>query len=290
MLHFPMPMIVGSPRSGTTLLRFLLDSHPDLAIPPETGFLLLGKQLEPSENLRNEFLFNITNYPLEAPGWADYQLAIEKFQIELDRIQPFSVAAGFRTFYRLYAENHGKLRWGDKTPSYCSHLQYLEELLPEARFIHIVRDGRDAAVSLRKRWFSPGHDIDVQAQFWQNHVTHAQNQGRLCRHYLELRFEDLINNAEHAMRRICSFIELEFHECMLNYYQRTPERLREHQARCRTDGTIIVTQEERIAQQMHTTRPLDSTRIGQWKTDLTLDEADRFKELAGTTLREYGYE
>jgi hypothetical protein len=65
-----MPIIVGSPRSGTTLLRFMLDSHPELAIPPETGFLVLGPKLRGrGDKLREKFFRGIINFPSKAPAW-----------------------------------------------------------------------------------------------------------------------------------------------------------------------------------------------------------------------------
>src|SRR5262249_51644891 len=109
-----MPFIVGSPRSGTTLLRFMLDSHPELAIPPETGFLLIGKELSGTgDDLREQFFQAITSYPPEAPGWADFHIPTEEFHARLGQLRPFTVADGFRLFYRMYAERFGKRRWGE---------------------------------------------------------------------------------------------------------------------------------------------------------------------------------
>jgi len=62
---------------------------------------------------------------------------------ELQKITPFHVDAAIRCFYRLYAAQLGKERWGDKTPSYGRHMRAIEQVLPEACFIHIIRDGRD---------------------------------------------------------------------------------------------------------------------------------------------------
>ena len=154
----------------------------------------------------------------------------------------------------------------------------------------MIRDGRDVAVSLRKRWFSPGYDIDTQAWFWQTNVTEARRQGRHCRHYTEVRYEDLINDTEQTIRQICSFIELDFHSNMLLYHEHTPHRLREHLARVRIDGSVIVSQEERFAQQAATTLPPDASRIGQWKIQLTTEDIHRFETVAGDTLRDCGYE
>jgi hypothetical protein len=285
-----MPIIVGSPRSGTTLLRFMLDSHPDLSIPPETGFLLLGEELGAGGECSWERFANaVTTYPPESPAWPDFGIPEDSFRRELGRLRPFSVAEGFRLFYRMYAERFGKPRYGDKTPTYCQHLQSLEHLLPEARFIHLVRDGRDVAVSLRRRWFSPGHDIAIQAQFWRSNVEAARLQGAGCRHYLELRYEDLLRNPEVILRRICSFLGLTYHPAMLVYHERTPKRLQEHRGRARADGSVVVTAEERLRQQELTTQPPDLSRIGVWQQSLTPEESRQFEELAGDLLRDLGY-
>jgi hypothetical protein len=285
-----MPIIVGSPRSGTTLLRFMLDSHPEVAIPPETGFLLLGEHLiGEGSDLRERFADAVTAFPPEAPSWPEFGIPAESFRRELAGLRPFSIAEGFRLFYRMYAARFGKPRYGDKTPGYSRHLRTIERLLPEARFVHLIRDGRDVAVSLRLRWFSPGHDVDTQARYWQENVLTARAQGAGCRHYLELRYEDLLRAPEAALRRVCAFLGLSYHPAMLRYHERTPERLREHGARARPDGTLLVTREERLRQQEMTTRPPDLSRIGAWRQSLSRDECLRFEELAGDLLRDLGY-
>ncbi|CAN5628641.1 sulfotransferase [soil metagenome] len=286
MSESPMPIVVGSPRSGTTLLRMMLDAHPDLAIPPETGFLLSGPDLVS----REEFLEAITHYPPEAPGWADFQIPEASFRDSVLRLEPFTVADGFRLFYRLYAHRFNKSRYGDKTPGYTAHLARIESVLPEARFVHIIRDGRDAAVSLRRCWFSPGHDIETQARFWRTQVFAAREQGCTCRHYLEVRYEDLLHNMEAELRRVCTFIELEFHPAMLRYHERAPDRLQEHLARRRTDGTLVVSQADRHRQQIATTQVPDHSRIQSWKQALSPAEAFRFEAIAGDMLDTYGYE
>src|SRR6476659_10763175 len=103
-LPYPMPIIVGAPRSGTTLLRLMLDAHSELAIPPETGFLTLGETLTGrGDKLRRNFFEAVVNYPLPSPSWPDFEIPEETFREALNRISPFTIAEGYRTFYRLYA-------------------------------------------------------------------------------------------------------------------------------------------------------------------------------------------
>jgi hypothetical protein len=199
------------------------------------------------------------------------------------------VAEGFRTFYRMYAARFGKRRFGDKTPMYGRHLKPIEELLPEARFIHLIRDGRDVAVSLREQWFSPGRDIEVQARYWRDHVLETRAQGAACRHYLEVRLEELVDNAEAVLRRICDFCELPFHPAMLNHHDRAATRLAEHAARVRTDGSVVVSHENRLRQQAASQKPPDPARIGIWQERLSQAECRQFEAIAGDLLAELGY-
>lgn len=284
----PMPIIVGSPRSGTTLLRLMLDAHPEMAIPPETGFLAANKDAKVGNNLE-KFFQMVTSYPPDQPSWGDFQISKDKFYSELKKLNPFTVADGFRLFYKMYADRFGKSRWGDKTPLYARHLEYLQELLPEAHFIHIIRDGRDSAVSLRKCWFSPGYDIETQASFWRDNVLTARTQEKKCRHYFEVRYEDLVNEPYNALKRICLFLDLGFDNKMLEYYKYAPERIEEHQGRYRDNGEIILSKEDRLKQQKSSTLPLKKEKIGEWKNLLSQKENERFKQIAGDLLIELGY-
>ena len=228
----PMPIIVGAPRSGTTLLRFMLDSHPELAIPPETGFLTLGPTLRGrGDRLRDRFFRAIVNYPEPLTSWPDFEIPEEAFRAALDEINPFTLSEGYRAFYRLYADRFGKPRSGDKTPIYCLSLDAIRLVLTEARFIHIIRDGRDAALSLRQMWFSPGREIETQAAFWRKHVLAGRRAGLGRPDYLEVRYEDLILNTRETLERICAHVCLSYDDAMLSYYTRSAARLREHKGR-----------------------------------------------------------
>ncbi len=286
-----MPIIVGAPRSGTTLLRFMLDSHPQVAIPPETGFLAHRYQFKSEgNNLRREFFETITNYPPEMPGWVDFQIPADNFWYSLTQIQPFTVTEGYRTFYRLYATRFNKPRWGDKTPTYCLHLQKIEAVLPEAHFIHIIRDGRDVALSLRQYWFSPGDDMKTLAAHWCNCVLNGRQQGANCRHYLEVRYEALIQEPRLILKEICAFLNLPYTTAMESYYERTLHRLSEHKSRFKADGSLVVSHEQRLQQQHLTTQPPDPSRIFGWKKAMPLAERLEFEAVAAELLANLGYE
>jgi hypothetical protein len=287
----PMPFVVGCGRSGTTLLRLMLDAHPALAIPPETGFFAGAAELSScrGSGLCEAFFEQLTHYPPQAPAWNDFGIDQEVFRSTLARIEPFTLAEGYRAFYRLYAHAKGKPRCGDKTPLHCLYMRGIANLLPEAHFIHLIRDGRDVALSLRQTWFSPGDDIETQAAHWQQWVVSGREQGKQCPHYLEVHYENLVRDPRTILRRICQFIDLRFDSCMLDYHRNALQRLGEHGDRYDVDGRLVVSQPRRLVNQRKTTEPPDVTRAYAWKSVMAASEVQRFENIAGNALREFGY-
>lgn len=159
-MHPPMPIVVGVPRSGTTLLRMMIDAHSVIAIPPETGFLPSLADLDPEQDASRTALDIIT----ALHTWPDFGMDAVALRETLDRLSPITPADAARTFYRTYAARFKKHRWGDKTPTYGSSIDRIAALLPEARFIHIIRDGRDVMVSVRGLWFRPGDTVEACAK------------------------------------------------------------------------------------------------------------------------------
>ena len=107
------------------------------------------------------------------------------------------------------ARGEGKTRWGDKTPYYVTHLPKLLEWFPDAQFIHLIRDGRDVALSL----FGRQHDFYVYntyfaAEYWESYVEkgHALGKQLPANQYMELRYVDLLSHPKDNMRRICDFL------------------------------------------------------------------------------------
>ena len=227
--EFPAPFVVGVGRSGTTLLRMMLDSHPELAIPPETHFL--NPLIQASGRLR----FNARTATREIVHderrrWNDFGLTEDDLLVSMQAVERFNTADAMRAFYRAYAEKHGKLRWGDKTPDYIRKMRKLQKTLPEARFIHVIRDGRDAGLSQNARIIKRGKDpvpAREMARRWRKRIVKSRVDAEEVEHYLEIRYEDLVADTENALRRVCEHIELDFDPAMLTYYERAEERLQE---------------------------------------------------------------
>lgn len=281
----PAPFIVGAPRSGTTLLRLMLDAHPALAMPPETGFLPAVLALR-SRAGPEAFLSLVTGFET----WPDFGLEVRDLGTALRDLTPFSLADAVRAFYRLYARRFGKRLWGDKTPDYGLHLPAIQSLLPEARFIHLIRDGRDVALSLRPLWFAPSRRMQDLARHWVQRVSTTRALGRGSPPYLEVRFEDLVRRPADQLALLCRFLDLDYDPAMLRYHERASTRLDEHQERRHADGTARLTRAERRSQQWRTQLPPDLSRIACHRSEMTPKERRAFEGVAGGLLRELGYE
>jgi hypothetical protein len=286
----PAPFIVGSPRSGTTLLRLMLDSHPLVAIPPETGFLprAIRSTHGSNERRRRHFEETLVNYPAAAPGWADFGISPDALASALQSSERFRVDDALRSFYRIYAARFGKSRWGDKTPGYGRSMRLIRRTLPEARFIHVIRDGRDAALSLRHLWFSPGTDLKTLAWHWRGNVEAIRREAAGCL-YLEVRYEDLILDTASTLKRICAFLDLDYDSGMLGYHHRAAVRLGEHHGRETPAGVTLLTRSQRIGQQWRVTTPPDASRVFLWKTAMCDSERAGFEAVAGKLLQALGY-
>jgi hypothetical protein len=282
----PAPFIVGVGRSGTTLLRLMLDAHPELCIPPETGFIpAIAKCFCSGADPRTEFIKVISEFET----WPDFNFSRQELYDAL-KSEPFEPSLGIRAFYRLYAARFGKTRWGDKTPVYSRHMTEIETILPEARFIHLIRDGRDVALSVRPLWFAPGKDIPTIARDWKRRIEEARELGRNCAHYLEIRYEALVVQPENELRKVCAFVHLDYHPRMLEYFKDARARLDEIKPRYRPDKTLLISKEERQFNHRFTSSPSDRSRIFRWKREMSLKEQREFEIEAGVLLNELGYQ
>ncbi|MTW22661.1 sulfotransferase family protein [Allochromatium palmeri] len=284
-LAAPAPFVIGLGRSGTTLLRLMLDAHSHLAIPAETHFIPFLLAEPPRDGA--ECVARLR----AMPNWGDFDLSGTGFETRLRALEPFTLATAVRLFFASYAARQGKPRWGDKTPPYVEQVAAIGALLPEAHFVHLVRDGRDVALSYRDKWFGPGADLVAAARLWRGRILEARAQATRLEpgRYLELKFEDLIAAPERKLRQVCAFLDLPFEPGMLDYHQRAESRLSELGDRRDTEGRVAVPRAQRLSIHANTTRPPDPAQSGKWRTGLTAAEVALFEREAGDVLTALGY-
>jgi hypothetical protein len=283
----PAPFVIGVARSGTTLLRFMLDRHPDLAIPAETHFIpaVLGTSPTGASLRRDEFVHRITS----SFTWADFGLSNDEFCSAVAALEPFSPADGLRAFYRLCSARQNKPRWGDKTPTYTDFITAISAVLPEAYFIHVIRDGRAVAASRRHLSFGPGPDIVSQARDWGRKIRNARFQANLCPQYMEIRYEELVYDPESVLRNICFRIGLTYDPAMVEYQTAAETRLAEFRDWQLASGDVISAGKYRREIHQRTLTPLDPHRVDHWRHVLQPADVAAFEMEEGPLLRELGY-
>ena len=212
----PPIFVIGSPRSGTTLLRLILDSHPRISCGAETHFL---RDLEAIVG-RNWDL--VATYGLDREWW-------------LSRIRDL-----YADFQAEVLGRSGKARWAEKDPTYTLHLAFIEELFPDAVYVHLLRDGHDVVASFRDRW---GYRSAARAARteWARYVRAARAlQRRLPgERFLELRYEELVADPEAQGQRLFAFLGEDWDASVLDFdpaEHRATERYRRFTAGRREAG------------------------------------------------------
>lgn len=269
--------IIGVHRSGTTLLRFILSSHPAIYIPPESDFIPRFFQQQPRQTLSGkqvkrylEIIFDEYRF---VNDWVGEQPDAAKFYAQMRTKSP---PAFLDTLYSLYARQYNASRWGDKTPIYASYINLLSSLFPQAVFIHIIRDPRDAAVSLLGKYAQREFHVDIffAARNWVRRIQRARRDGLSLgrQHYYEIHYEDLIQNPEENIRLICNFIEEDFHPAMLNHSGLAQE---------------LIPEESHFFDQVR--EPIHNQRVGRWRKELPDRDVRLVEFICGDLMRSCGY-
>ena len=284
----PAPFVVGATRSGTTLLRLMLDAHPEIAIPSETHFIPeLISAREKHGASSEQMLELLTSHR----RWGDFTIEPGELAERWAQIEPLSGPEAVRAFFHLYADKQDKhgARWGDKTPGYVKSMREIQGYLPEARFIHLIRDGRDVALSVLKQSWGP-QSIEAAAEKWRSRVNRGRSQAPYLGYYIEVKFEDLVLETERELRRICEFIEVPFDENMLGYHLTAEQRLQEKaRALPRVHGEAQ-SAEKRLASHAKTFEPPNPEMIGTWRQRMSPADRAAYEALAGDLLAELGYD
>jgi Sulfotransferase family len=284
----PAPFVVGVGRSGTTLLRLMLDSHPELAIPPETGFV---PNVVRACGRRGAAPAELIALLREQRSWGDFDLDEAELRRRFEAAPQLDAGTALRSLYGLYAEGQGKARWGDKTPAYVKRMPMIERALPEARFVHVIRDGRDVALSRARRALREPAPPERAAETWRKRILRAREQAKRLDHYLEVRYEDLVTDTEATLRKVAAAIELDWDPAMLRYHERAPERLAEISRDLPASGTKAERPAaERAAAHALAKEPPKPERIAAWRERMGDDERAAFEAVAGDLLVELGYE
>ena len=272
----PFPFFVGCGRSGTTLVRSMFDSHPDMAVVYESFFA--SRLLRHRRRYEGPGAFNLDRFTSDLTGHFGFRkLGLSPAEVgeRLSEETPATTADALRTVYATYAGRQGKSRYGDKTPMYVNVVPVLAGALPEARFVHIVRDGRNVALAYLQAPWGPASLVEA-CLYWKHNVERGRRAGRRLgpERYREVAYEHLTEDPEAVLRELCPFLELDFDPAMLCYFERTEE--------------VMATIRNR---QHHQGLSKPVTRgVRDWRTQMAPGDVRTFEALAGPLLDELGYE
>lgn len=265
----PLVFIVGMPRSGTKLLRDLLNRHKDIAIFPNESHFIPNlyhryrhcQTLDTARDFHQLFMavsetvffqrLSARGIEITEPDWRRC-LAGNQF------------SDAIRALFAWYRERTGARIVGDKTPEYITQVPLLHSLLPEARFVHIVRDPRDHVLSMRNAW---GKNVLRAAFRWKQHIS------KYCRDVdagsplqITVRYEDLLKFPLDTITTVCDFLELDF----------------------RPEMTSLEVSSEELGDAKGINTVLESN-THKWVGRLTDDELEIIDSTAGILMSRFGY-
>lgn len=280
------PVFVGAcPRSGTTLLRSMLNAHPDLALPRETRFVL--------EAYRDRHTFGDLRVADNRRRLATWLLDTRKTQFGRLGLAPDDAMSALcnapptlgsviGTAFRMFADRSDKPRWGDKRPMYVQALPVIYEMFPDAQFIVIVRDPRGVVASLKKLGWPPQvvrkGTVEGAVQRWLASVRSGRQGVRRYRadQILEIRYEDLVTDPTGVLAHLCRFLRLPQSgiDSMLQFHR----------------GGTDIPDKQRSRYHPNVARPVTDDAVRSWTDVLTPVEVAIIERAAGREMARYGYE
>ena len=279
--------IIGSPRSGTTLLRLLLTCHNSIVVPPEGGFVVWlyskYKKFDINTDI-NEFVDDVLNCKKMEFWKLDKNGLIEYLKVHC----PSNYADAVSCIYFYYGLTHDYkcTRWGDKNNFYIHYIRELHQLFPDAYFIHIIRDVRNVVCSylrINKEKYDSKYapnfpkDIEKISQLWKNDIDNIHEQSKVIKdgNFIEIRLRDLLTNTVHELTNLCKSIGEEFDPNMLNYY------LVNRKNKLIPDG---------LAEwKKMNFEPISCEKLDEYKTFLTSSQITTIESFTNDVLQKYNF-
>jgi hypothetical protein len=277
----PYVFIVGCPRSGNTLLQRIVDAHPDIAVISQTRWI--PRWFEKRRGLTPEGLVTrqLVEELLGYDRFAKLKIGREELENLIGHSEPIPYSDFVAGIFDLYGQRQGKRLVGDKTPRYARSIRILHALWPRAKFVHIIRDGRDVCLSVLDweyadrgpaRFASWSEDpVTTVALWWERYLHLGREAGASLDPglYHEVRYESLVTRPAAECKALCDFLGLPYDNAMLRF----------HEGREKADPSLDAKK---------AWRPTTSG-LRDWRSQMTLGDIERFEAAAGDLLEELGY-
>ncbi|MFA6434556.1 MAG: sulfotransferase [Elusimicrobiales bacterium] len=269
--------IIGTERSGSNLLRLMLNAHPEIYIPHPPHIM---KDLGPVERLYGDLGDDRNFLRLINDAARLVELHFFPWEIKPDRELAFKKSAARNlycvkaAFYEQYRRFRGAKRWGCKSTFMVHYAGAARRYSSGAKFIHLVRDGRDVAVSSRDSVFNHFHPYFV-AGLWSLQQRQAAALARTMGkdEFITLRYEDLVCEPESSARKACRFLGEDYSPAMLRYFEGTePKKLASANASW-----------------ANCAKPVLAGNSGKYRTKLSAGEIELFETVSSAELELFGY-
>jgi hypothetical protein len=276
----PYLFIVGCARSGTTLVHRIVDAHPEIAITPEMHWITRYFDYFNNQNrlVIPELVSELTGHK----RFAQFEIPREEFEGLLGPGEAVPYPTFLSRVFGLYGKIKNKPLVGNKTPAYVRSIPTFHALWPEARFVHIIRDGRDVCLSVLNwnkaertagRYASWEEDpVSTTALWWERKVRKAREDGAALGPdlYHETLYEELVDDPERECKRLCEFLGLPYDDAMIRFHE---GRERAEPGRGAKSAWLRVT-----------------SGLRDWRMQMRTGDVERFEAAAGDLLEELGYE
>lgn len=266
--------IIGSGRSGNTLVRRVLMASGQIYIPPET--YVLGDIIESWPSARfltwRERIWLFCAHFEKHQHWNTFELPnLNEFADEAKAYSRRDLRTLTEGFFLFLARKNGSpaTRWGDKTPWNTNHLASLGHLFPHARFLWLVRDGRDVALSYSKSGLIP--ELSDAARRWSDANAACARFARWSPNVLQMHYEKLASEPESAFRDVFAWAHLDFSEAMLT-------------ADAGAMGDV-----ERLSHHAAVTSPISASSVGNWRRGLEPGALNNAPAAFDLWLKRLGY-
>jgi len=275
----PYLFVVGCARSGTTLVRRIVDAHPEIAITPEMHWISHYLNYFKNQNrlVTPELVSELTGHK----RFAQFEIPREEFEGLLGSGEAVPYPTFLSRVFDLYGKIKNKPLVGNKTSGYVRRIPTFHALWPEAKFVHIIRDGRDVCLSVLN-WNKADHTagryasweedpVSTTALWWERKVRRAREDGAALGPdlYHETLYEELVDDPERECKRLCEFLGVPYDDAMIRFHE---GRERVEPGRGAKSAWLRVT-----------------PGLRDWRTQMCTADVERFEAAAGELLEELGY-
>jgi Sulfotransferase family len=276
----PYLFIVGCARSGTTLVHRIVDAHPEIAITPEMHWI--SRQFKSRNGLvASELISELA----EHKRFAQFEIPREEFEGLLGSGEAVPYPTFLRRVFALYGKIKNKPLVGNKTSGYVRRIPTLHALWPEAKFVHIIRDGRDVCLSVLNwkkaertagRYASWEEDpVSTTALWWERKVRKAREDGAALGSglYHETLYEALVEDPQRECERLCEFLGVPYYDAMIRFAEGKTKTDLPNARKTPKKAWLPIT-----------------SGMRNWRTEMPATDIQRFEAAAGNLLEELGYE